>query len=47
MTETLFPLRPVVTAPPDRHWWVPDRSGSYCLACGLPRANSRHVPKAT
>jgi hypothetical protein len=28
-----------------RHWFVADEHGLYCLACALPRRNSRHAPR--
>lgn len=30
---------------PDRHWFVPDNSGHYCLACNLPERNGRHAER--
>jgi len=33
------------TTPVEHHWFVSDASGLYCLACGLPEHNGRHVPK--
>lgn len=44
--EALFDAAPTITAPVERHWFVPDDTGSYCAACNLPRANRRHAPKA-
>jgi hypothetical protein len=46
MADVLFAASPTVTAPVERHWFVPDVTGFYCLACALPKANRRHVPKA-
>lgn len=44
--EALFDAAPTVTAPADRHFFVPDEHGTYCLACNLPARNRRHVSKA-
>lgn len=44
--EALFDASPTITAPAERHWFVPDDRGDYCRACNLPRANRRHAPKA-
>lgn len=45
-TQPLFTVPPTRTAPVDHHWFVPDQHGAYCQACGLPRINARHTPKA-
>lgn len=44
--DVLFGASPTLTAPRERHWFVPDADGSYCCACNLPRANGRHVERA-
>ena len=31
--------------PVEHHWFVSDASGLYCLACGLPEDNRRHVAR--
>jgi hypothetical protein len=41
----LFGAAPTTEAPPERHWFVPDETGTYCLACNLPRSNGRHAPR--
>lgn len=41
--QVLFDASPVETAPVDRHYFVPDEHGAYCLACSLPHRNRRHV----
>lgn len=38
------------TLPAARHWFViaiDDEDGTYCAACGLPRANRRHAERVT
>lgn len=45
--SVLFGARPTSTAPAERHWFVPDESGFYCLACSLPPRNARHAARAT
>lgn len=41
----MFGIETTETAPAERHWFVPDDSGMSCLACNLPYANRRHVPR--
>lgn len=40
----LFEVSPKSLPEPGTHWFVSDRAG-YCLACGLPERNRRHVPR--
>jgi hypothetical protein len=50
-TDNTPPARPLFDAPSTmpaaagRHWFVSDEHDLYCLACGLPRRNSRHAPR--
>lgn len=46
--RVLFGAVPTI-APPEqgKHWFVPDESGFYCLACSLPPRNARHAARAT
>lgn len=39
-------MRTSTPAPRDKHYYVADQNGIYCLACGLPARNQRHAPKA-